>query len=310
MGYISEPLIMRSFIVFSYLLDEVMASWKQKMEVNSGIVIRQLLVWIEPEFHILNMEKQIQLTIKTSPYIDFHPFEDVESAVYYLMCNYQFTHVQIVVSNSVADDFFETQEFVQLQTKICLTLCVFVLDADETEEIERYNRYLTYLQCGRKCWNDEREHDERCLIMSKDRRLCQEFCLRKDTLGMTIAMIIRLVDIGGFRRIFQLEIDDERHKIMLTDDDHHHIDFVGYMSGYGLTVPKVFNHLRFAQPLHMPKNDVQIAALVMFGRRHNLTDCKCLSVFFHRKLYSIRDIYQIFGSIMVTRITCVFLSFG
>jgi hypothetical protein len=210
--------------------------------------------------------------INISPYIDFHSFEDVDSAVYYLMCNYQFTHVQIVVSNNIVDDFFEAQEMAQLQTALCLTFCVFVLDADETKETDRYNRYLTYLQCGRKCWNDEREHDERCLIMSNDRCLCQEFCLHKDTLGMTIAMIIRLVDIGGFRRIFQMEINEERHKIVLTDDDHHHIDFVGYMSGYGITAPKVFNHLRFAQPLHMPKNDVQIAALVMFGRRHNLTD--------------------------------------
>ncbi|CAF1339462.1 unnamed protein product [Adineta steineri] len=252
--------------------EEAMMTWKQNMEVDSGIVTRQLVVWIEPNLQTLNTDQEIQEIIRTSPYTDFHPFEDVDSAVFFLIRDYQFIHVQVVVANSIADEFFEMQEIAQLQKTCCLTMCVFVFDADETEEIDRYNRYLTYLPCGRKCWLEERDHDERCLIMSRDRFLCKEFCLRKDTLGMYIAMIIRLVDIGGFGNIFTTEVDNERNKIMFTKDDHHHIDFVGFMSGYNTATPKVFNHLRFAKPLNMQKNDVQIATLVMFARRHNLTD--------------------------------------
>ena len=57
-----------------------------------------------------------------------------------------------------------------------------------------------------------------------------------------------------------------------TISNHEHIEFIGYISGYDIAVPKVLHHLRFPEPIHMPKTDVQMAALVIFGRRHKLTD--------------------------------------
>jgi hypothetical protein len=74
--------------------------------------------------------------------------------------------------------------------------------------------------------------------------------------------------------MFSGTVDQERYNIILTDDisNHDHIEFIGYISGYGISIPQVLHHLRFPEPIHMPKTDVQMAALVIFGRRHKLTD--------------------------------------
>ncbi|CAF1490111.1 unnamed protein product [Didymodactylos carnosus] len=212
--------------------------------------------------------------LHTCEYVDFHPFEDVDSAIFYLMRNHEFSHVRIVLASQIADEFFDMQEIARLQTVVCLTMCIFIFDANEQEEVERYDRYLTYLPCRRKCWTNERDHCERCLIMSRDKHLLQEFCLQTDTFGLTIATVILLEKVGAFGNMFSATVDRERNEIVLTDNysDHDHIEFVGYISGCDVTIPKVLYHLRFAESIHMSKTDVQIACLVIFGRRHQLTD--------------------------------------
>lgn len=251
-----------------------MNSWKRNCEVDSGVVARQLVVWIDTDLENENNKNATYTLLRSSSHINFHSFDDVNAAIYYLMQNHEFSHARIILANALADEFFDMQEIARLQTVVCLTMCIFIFDADENEEIDRYNHYLTYLPCRRKCWNEIRYHYERCLIMSKDEHLLQEFALQSDTLGVTIATIMWLVDIGAFGNMFFRTVDQDRHNIVLTDNvsNSDHVEFIGYISGYGISTPKVLQHLRFPEPIHMDKNDVQIAALVIFGRRHNLTD--------------------------------------
>ncbi|CAF1175776.1 unnamed protein product [Rotaria sordida] len=274
MRLITKSLLREKIDEENHRWDEAMAKWKHNCEVNSGVVVRKLIVWIDPDLQQKKDDNATYTRLCTCEHVDFHSFEDVDSAVFYLMRNYEFTHAQIILANTIADEFFDMQEIARLQTVVCLTMCIFIYDADEQEEIDRYNHYLTYLPCRRKCRSEERYHYEQCLIMSKDEYLLQEFALQTDILGSTIAHIIWLVDIEAFGNMFSGTVDQEKHDIILTDDisDHDHIEFIGYISGYGISIPKVLHHLRFPEPIHMSKADVQMAALVIFGRRHNLTD--------------------------------------
>ncbi|CAF3302403.1 unnamed protein product [Rotaria socialis] len=50
------------------------------------------------------------------------------------------------------------------------------------------------------------------------------------------------------------------------------------MSGNSISRPKLFQHLRFAKQINLPKNDAQIAAAVMFCRRHGLSTEQIASI--------------------------------
>lgn len=251
-----------------------MANWKRNCDINSGVMIQQLVIWIDSRLEQEDYHNVTYDLLLKCPHVDFHHFEDADSAVFYLMRNHEFTHARIILTNDLADDFFDMQEIARLQIVACLTMCVFIRDADEQEELDRYDRYLAYMPCRRKCQSKERYHYERCLIMSRDEHLLQEFSLQTDTLGSTIASTIFLVDVGAFGNMFSSTVDHERNNILFLDEinDHEHIEFIGYISGYGITMPKVLHHLRFPAPTQMTKNDVQITALVLFGRRQKLTD--------------------------------------
>ena len=190
-----------------------MSNWKRNCEINSGVVVPQVVIWIDPDHENENDKNTICTLLSTCSHVDFHSFEDVDSAIFYLMLNHEFTHVRIILANNLADEFFDMQDIAQLQTVVCLTMCVFVFDVDEQEEVDRYNRYLTFLPCRRKCWAKERYHYERCLIMSKDEHLLQEFALQTDTLGSTIANIMCLVDVGAFGNMFSRTVDQERYNM-------------------------------------------------------------------------------------------------
>ncbi|CAF4894398.1 unnamed protein product, partial [Rotaria sp. Silwood2] len=169
------------------------------------------------------------------------------------------------------------QEIAQLQQTACITMCVFVFDIHHNDEL--YEKYLAYLQCNKKCWTQMPEVAERCLILSNDRSLLQRFCTLPDTLGMTIAQIMFLVDIKAFGNMFEDEVDPVQHEVVLGENcNETKMDFIGYMSGNSISRPKLFQHLRFAKQINLPKNDAQIAAAVMFCRRHGLSTEQIASI--------------------------------
>ncbi|CAF3556141.1 unnamed protein product [Rotaria sp. Silwood2] len=120
---------------------------------------------------------------------------------------------------------------------------------------------------------------ERCLILSNDRSLLQRFCTLPDTLGMTIAQIMFLVDIKAFGNMFEDEVDPVQHEVVLGENcNETKMDFIGYMSGNSISRPKLFQHLRFAKQINLPKSDAQIAAAVMLSRRHGLSTEQIASI--------------------------------
>ena len=250
-----------------------MPTYRYNRTVESKVVRRQLLVWIDAS-KTLNTDGFLSDLLTSNNQVDLHIFDSVDSAIFFLS-NKNFEHVQVVVNSNVADTFFTMHDAAELQSIACLTMCVFVFGIEHNEEL--YNKYLGYLQCHRKCWTQLPDVVERCLIMSKDYLLLRRFCMMSDTLGMVIASIMFLVDVQAFGNTFLDELDPIEHQIVLNLNESN-LEFVGYMSSCNLAQPKLLQHLRFAKSIDFPKNHGQIAAVIMFGRRHGWSSEQIASV--------------------------------
>ncbi|CAF3713361.1 unnamed protein product [Rotaria sp. Silwood1] len=167
-----------------------MTRLKHNCDINSNVILHQLVIWIDPNLQQENNTNTTYTLLRTYSHVDFYPFEDVDFAIFYLIREHEFTHVQSILANNLADEFFEMQEIVRVQTVVYLTISVFIFDADEQEEMDRYNHYLPYLPCRQKCWTKDRYHYLKCLIMSRDEHLLQEFSFQTNTLGFNTANII------------------------------------------------------------------------------------------------------------------------
>jgi hypothetical protein len=234
--------------------------------VESGVVRRSLIVWIDTNKDA-NKNNPLLKMLVANDKIEFHVFNNVDSAIVFLS-NKSFEHVQIAVNINAADAFFTMQEAFKLQTTVCLTMCVFVFGIEHDEEL--YGKYLGYLQCSRKCWTQMTDVIERCLIMSNDCLLLQQFCMYRDSLGMAIAEMILLVEVQAFGNMFSDEIDPAKHQVYLKSEETN-FEFIGYMSSCNVSAPKLFHHLRFAKSINLPKHDAQIVAFITFAKRHDLS---------------------------------------
>ena len=200
--------------------------------------------------------------------IDLHVFDAVDLAISFLSTK-SFEHIQIVVNHNEADPFFNMQKLANLQTEYCLTMCVFIFGVDHDEKL--YRNYLSYLQCSQRCWSKLPRVADRCLIMSKDKELLQQFCTISDTLGLAIAQMMFLVEVNVFENVFDQEVDPLKHQIFLGPVENSSSEFIGYMPDRDGAIPKLFQHFRFSESIDIPKNDAQITALILFGKRHNLS---------------------------------------
>lgn len=224
------------------------------------------MVWIKTTKDLSNYDSLLE-HLASNEWIELKVFDAVDIAVAFLVTRF-FQHIQVAVESQAAEQFLNMQESEKLQTENCLTFCVFIFGAEHDEKL--YIRYLSYLQCARRCWSKLPRISDRCLIMSSDKNLLYQFCTITDILGLAITTIMFLVEINVFDSVFKEEIDPLKHQVFLA-----HVEttseFIGYMSGQEHTVPKLFQHLRFAKAIDIPKNDAQIAALITFGKRHNLS---------------------------------------
>ncbi|UJR12523.1 hypothetical protein I4U23_016698 [Adineta vaga] len=236
------------------------------MTVDSGVVRRSFIVWIDTD-RDANKNNALLKTLRSNDKIELHLFDNVDLAVIFLS-NKEFQHVQVVVAINAAEAFLNKQKMFKLQTNICLTMCVFVFGIEHNEEL--YVKYLSYLQCSRKCWVQMSEGIERCLIMSNDSSLLYRFCIQPDVVGMGIVQMMLFVDVQAFENVFLDEIDSTDHQVYLASVETN-FEFIGYMSSCQLSAPKLFHHLRFAKSIRLPKHQAQMVAFIIFGRRHGLS---------------------------------------
>lgn len=262
--------------MLSLNLGAAMPRFHYNSTVESKIVRRPLVVWIDTMKEINHGDVLQELSV-SSCQVDLHIYDSVDLAIVFLL-NKTFEHVRVVLNISAADIFFTKQDTANLQTTACLTMCVFVYGIEHDEEL--YKKYLRYLQCNRKCWSQLPDIVERCLIMSRDHLLLRRFCLIKDTLGLAIALLMFLVEIEAFGDMFSDRVDPLKHQFILNSSESN-VEFVGYMSGCSSSEPKLFQHLRFAKSTHFPKSDAQMAALIMYGRRHGLSSEHIASICRH-----------------------------
>ncbi|CAF1148254.1 unnamed protein product [Adineta ricciae] len=253
--------------------DTALSSFFYNMTTESGVVCRSLIVWIDTRKDANRNNTLLERLIRSNE-IELHVFDNVDLAVTFLLGK-DFQHVRVVVANNIADAFFNKQKSRQLQTNICLTMCVFIFGIDHDDEL--YKNYLSSLQCSRKCWTQMSKVIERCLIMSDDDSLLNEFCTQPDIVGIAIAPMMLLVDVQAFGNMFFDEIDPMEHQVYFGSDDTNY-EFIGYMSGCQISAPKLFHHLRFAKSINLPKHQAQMIAFIIFGRRHGLSSRQIASI--------------------------------
>lgn len=254
-------------------LDRALPNYHYNMTTESGVVRRSSVVWIDTNTDADNHSVLLE-TLAASDRLNLHSFNNIDLAISFLSSR-SFEHFQIAVNVSAADAFFTKQDAAKLQSTSCITMCVFVFGSECNEQL--YARYLTYLQCNRKCWSKMPDVVERCLIISNDRMLLRRFCMIPDTLGMAIAQTIFLVEIQAFGNTFLGEVDPLEHQVILGSIETN-VEFVGYMSSCEMSPPKLFQYLRFAGSNNLPKNEAQIVAVVMFGKRHGLSSKQIASI--------------------------------
>ncbi|CAF0756005.1 unnamed protein product [Didymodactylos carnosus] len=176
-----------------------------EMENEDDMIVfdgrKQIVVWIDENLNVTD-KQEFFAKIKAFEMTNLNLFDNITLAIAFMM-NTPFKHYQVVVQEKLADEFFETQKYAQLQNKNCNTLCVFVFEWNKNEEnkmeVERgtYDKYLSYLPCSKQCWPEMLTVSERCLSISNNRTLLFNFCTRPSSDDYYILMLFNHTKTNG-----------------------------------------------------------------------------------------------------------------